>query len=172
MGVWLPIVGGMNFFSSRTHAHQPRSHPYVAATNQSRWAPKLTPMRLTTTSTSVTSSCPASAPLLYLSSDNCPIRSLTERRVPYRRARLICVVLDHLGVGLWQPNKSYVPRSRSKVLPFPLLTFKDLILRRLRALSVYTEMLPCTTKLADLTWKPKGVILSGGKNTSGLLSSY
>lgn len=42
-----------------------------------------------------------------------------------------------------------------------------LILRRLRALSVYAEMLPCTTKLADLTWKPKGVVLSGGKNSSG-----
>lgn len=39
-----------------------------------------------------------------------------------------------------------------------------LILRRLRAINVYTEMLPCTTKLADLTWKPKGIILSGGKN--------
>lgn len=23
-------------------------------------------------------------------------------------------------------------------------------------------MLPCTTKLSDLTWKPKGIILSGG----------
>jgi GMP synthase (glutamine-hydrolysing) len=40
-----------------------------------------------------------------------------------------------------------------------------LILRRLRALKVYTEMLPCTTKLADLTWKPKGVILSGGPSS-------
>ncbi|KAG6029538.1 GMP synthase (glutamine-hydrolyzing) [Claviceps citrina] len=37
-----------------------------------------------------------------------------------------------------------------------------LILRRLRSLNVYTEMLPCNTKLADLTWKPKGIILSGG----------
>jgi GMP synthase (glutamine-hydrolysing) len=42
-----------------------------------------------------------------------------------------------------------------------------LILRRLRALSVYAEMLPCTTKLADLTWKPKGIVLSGGKNPFG-----
>ncbi|KAK7398231.1 hypothetical protein QQX98_012400, partial [Neonectria punicea] len=40
-----------------------------------------------------------------------------------------------------------------------------LILRRLRALSVYAEMLPCTTKLADLTWKPKGIILSGGPSS-------
>ncbi|KAI1412089.1 GMP synthase [Hypoxylon sp. FL1857] len=37
-----------------------------------------------------------------------------------------------------------------------------LILRCLRSLNVYTEMLPCTTKLADLTWSPKGIILSGG----------
>lgn len=37
-----------------------------------------------------------------------------------------------------------------------------LILRCLRSLNIYAEMLPCTTKIADLTWKPKGVILSGG----------
>lgn len=40
-----------------------------------------------------------------------------------------------------------------------------LIIRRLRALKVYAEMLPCTTKIADLTWKPKGVILSGGPSS-------
>ncbi|KAI1338354.1 GMP synthase [Xylariaceae sp. FL0016] len=37
-----------------------------------------------------------------------------------------------------------------------------LITRRLRELNIYSEMLPCTTKLADLAWKPKGIILSGG----------
>ncbi|KAK1580761.1 class I glutamine amidotransferase-like protein [Colletotrichum navitas] len=37
-----------------------------------------------------------------------------------------------------------------------------LILRRLCALKVYAEMLPCTTKLADLPFKPKGIVLSGG----------
>ncbi|KAL6887472.1 GMP synthase [Trichoderma longibrachiatum] len=38
-----------------------------------------------------------------------------------------------------------------------------LILRRLRnEARVYCEMLPCTTKLAELTFKPKGIILSGG----------
>ncbi|KMU86034.1 GMP synthase [Coccidioides immitis H538.4] len=31
-----------------------------------------------------------------------------------------------------------------------------------RELNVYSEMVPCTQRLADLTWKPKGVILSGG----------
>ncbi len=40
-----------------------------------------------------------------------------------------------------------------------------LILRRLRGLNVYAEMLPCTTKLADLSFKPKGIILSGSPST-------
>lgn len=40
-----------------------------------------------------------------------------------------------------------------------------LILRRLRGLNVYAEMLPCTTKLADLPFKPKGIILSGGPSS-------
>ena len=40
--------------------------------------------------------------------------------------------------------------------------YTHLITRRLRELNVYSEMLPCTQKLADLAWKPKGVILSGG----------
>jgi GMP synthase (glutamine-hydrolysing) len=37
-----------------------------------------------------------------------------------------------------------------------------LITRRLRESHVYSEMLPCTQKLADLSWTPKGIILSGG----------
>ncbi len=32
----------------------------------------------------------------------------------------------------------------------------------MRELNVYSEMLPCTQKLADLGWRPKGIILSGG----------
>lgn len=40
--------------------------------------------------------------------------------------------------------------------------YTHLITRRLRELNIYSEMLPCTQKLADLTWKPTGVILSGG----------
>lgn len=40
--------------------------------------------------------------------------------------------------------------------------YSHLITRRLRELNVYSEMLPCTQKIADLSWKPKGVILSGG----------
>ncbi|EFY88204.1 GMP synthase [Metarhizium acridum CQMa 102] len=37
-----------------------------------------------------------------------------------------------------------------------------LILRRLRALGVFAELLSCTTKVAELPWKPKGNIFSGG----------
>jgi GMP synthase (glutamine-hydrolysing) len=40
--------------------------------------------------------------------------------------------------------------------------YTHLITRRLRELHVYSEMLPCTTKIADLPFTPKGVILSGG----------
>lgn len=40
--------------------------------------------------------------------------------------------------------------------------YTHLITRRLRELNVYSEMLPCTQKVADLPFKPKGVILSGG----------
>jgi len=39
--------------------------------------------------------------------------------------------------------------------------YSHLITRRLRELNVYSEMLPCTQKVAELSWKPKGVILSG-----------
>ncbi|KAJ5178088.1 GMP synthase [Penicillium coprophilum] len=40
-----------------------------------------------------------------------------------------------------------------------------LILRRLRALGVFAELLPCTTKIAELTWKPKGIVFSGGPSS-------
>ena len=39
--------------------------------------------------------------------------------------------------------------------------YSHLITRRCRELNVYCEMLPCTQKMADLSWKPKGIILSG-----------
>lgn len=39
--------------------------------------------------------------------------------------------------------------------------YSHLITRRCRELNVYCEMLPCTQKIADLSWRPKGVILSG-----------
>ncbi|KAF2771568.1 GMP synthase [Teratosphaeria nubilosa] len=40
--------------------------------------------------------------------------------------------------------------------------YTHLITRRLRELNIYSEMLPCTQKLAELDFKPRGVILSGG----------
>ncbi|AGO14146.1 AaceriAER350Wp [[Ashbya] aceris (nom. inval.)] len=40
--------------------------------------------------------------------------------------------------------------------------YSHLITRRLREFNVYAEMLPCTQKISELGWKPKGVILSGG----------
>lgn len=40
--------------------------------------------------------------------------------------------------------------------------YSHLITRRLRELNVYSELLPCTAKVSDLSWRPKGIILSGG----------
>ncbi|GAA5969916.1 hypothetical protein JCM11641_008084 [Rhodosporidiobolus odoratus] len=39
--------------------------------------------------------------------------------------------------------------------------YSHLIVRRCREFNVYCEMLPCTQKLSELKWKPKGIILSG-----------
>ncbi|KAF8271155.1 GMP synthase [Lactarius quietus] len=39
--------------------------------------------------------------------------------------------------------------------------YSHLITRRCRELNVYAELMPCTQKVKDLGWKPKGVILSG-----------
>jgi len=39
--------------------------------------------------------------------------------------------------------------------------YSHLITRRCRELNVYAELMPCTEKIKDLGWKPKGVILSG-----------
>ena len=40
--------------------------------------------------------------------------------------------------------------------------YSHLIVRRLRELNVYAEMLPCTTEVSKLSFRPEGVILSGG----------
>ncbi|KAH9052901.1 GMP synthase [Lactarius deliciosus] len=39
--------------------------------------------------------------------------------------------------------------------------YSHLITRRCRELNVYAELMPCTQKVKELGWKPKGVILSG-----------
>ncbi|KAI0719391.1 GMP synthase [Cerioporus squamosus] len=39
--------------------------------------------------------------------------------------------------------------------------YSHLITRRCRELNVYAELMPCTQKIKDLNFKPKGVILSG-----------
>ncbi|QEL61647.1 GMP synthase [glutamine-hydrolyzing] [Candidozyma auris] len=60
-----------------------------------------------------------------------------------------------------------VPVEVSKVFDTILVLdfgsqYSHLITRRLREFNVYAEMLPCTQKISELSWKPKGVILSGG----------
>lgn len=40
--------------------------------------------------------------------------------------------------------------------------YSHLITRKLRDLNIYSEMLPCTQRLSELSWKPRGIILSGG----------
>lgn len=65
---------------------------------------------------------------------------------------------DTNGVSIGEPHKTF---DTILVLDFGS-QYSHLITRRLRELNVYSEMLPCTQKLADLTWKPKGIILSGG----------
>ena len=40
--------------------------------------------------------------------------------------------------------------------------YTHLIARRIRELGVYCELLACTTRIADVPFKPKGIVLSGG----------
>lgn len=62
------------------------------------------------------------------------------------------------GYVVGEPNKTF---DTILVLDFGS-QYSHLITRRLRELNVYSEMLPCTQKIADLSWRPKGIILSGG----------
>lgn len=62
------------------------------------------------------------------------------------------------GESVAEPHQSF---DTILVLDFGS-QYSHLITRRLRELNVYSEMLPCTQKVSNLTWKPKGIILSGG----------
>ncbi|KAI9877045.1 MAG: GMP synthase (glutamine-hydrolyzing), partial [Watsoniomyces obsoletus] len=62
------------------------------------------------------------------------------------------------GTSVNEPHQSF---DTILVLDFGS-QYSHLITRRLREINVYSEMLPCTQKLAELSWKPIGVILSGG----------
>ncbi|KAG4305362.1 hypothetical protein PORY_001532 [Pneumocystis oryctolagi] len=39
--------------------------------------------------------------------------------------------------------------------------YSHLIIRRFREFNVHSELLPCTTNIENLGWKPKGIVLSG-----------
>lgn len=39
--------------------------------------------------------------------------------------------------------------------------FSHLIIRRFRELNIHSELFPCTLKIEDLDWVPKGIVLSG-----------
>lgn len=62
------------------------------------------------------------------------------------------------GAGPQVPHHTF---DSILVLDFGSQT-SQLITRRLRELHVYSELLPCTQNLSELSWQPKGVILSGG----------
>lgn len=75
------------------------------------------------------------------------------------RFRLVsyCIVFGAFRL----PQTPAVLFAKNCTNPFSSQT-SHLILRRLRALGVFAELLPCTTKVAELSWKPKGIIFSGG----------
>lgn len=64
-------------------------------------------------------------------------------------------------------NAGVLPREPKKEFDTILVLdfgsqYTHLITRRLRELNIYCEMLPCTQKIAELDFQPKGVIFSGG----------
>ena len=61
------------------------------------------------------------------------------------------------GTAVNEPHKNF---DTILVLDFGS-QYSHLITRRLRELNIYSEMLPCTQKISELPFSPKGVILSG-----------
>lgn len=71
--------------------------------------------------------------------------------------------LDPLKMSAGEGSVIEVPQLFDTILVLDFGSqYSHLITRRLREFNVYAEMLPCTQKISELTWKPKGIIFSGG----------
>jgi GMP synthase (glutamine-hydrolysing) len=80
------------------------------------------------------------------------------------------------------PNEASDTAPGSGAMPVPQLfdtilildfgsQYSHLITRRLRELNVYAEMLPCTQKISELSWKPKGKSFERSQLTKGIVLS-
>ena len=71
---------------------------------------------------------------------------------------ILCIITVYRMENINEPHKLF---DTLLVLDFGS-QYSHLITRNLRDLNVYSEMLPCTQRLSELSWKPHGIILSGG----------